>query len=73
MTSKCVFRVEVKGRLWRLVIEEGPEFSGLYGYRVMNRRRVLAKGITAEIESAVKYTLEMALECPVSIKWRAKL
>ena len=73
MEKRCVFRVEVEGRLLRLEISDDPKFNGFYGYRVLHKRKVLARGIVATINSAVQVALEIAFGCKISIEWREKL
>lgn len=73
MEKKCVFRVEVEGRLLRVEISDDPKFLGFYSYKVLHKRKVLARGLVATINSAVQVALEIAFGCRVSIEWEERL
>lgn len=73
MNKKCIFKIMYCGNLWKVVVDFRKDKSGLYTYRIMNKRRVIEKIHRFNGSSAIELCMRYAMGCDVEIKWGIRL
>ena len=71
MERRCVLRIEIEGSLWRVTEEKHPLITGMYVYRIMNKRRCYGRLVDWNARPAIIRAMELAFRCNVAIHWES--
>lgn len=69
MTRECIFKVEYKGRLWRVIACPINPDGTMFDYRIESNRRLMSKIRGSKADRVIQRTCALAFNCDVDIWW----
>lgn len=73
MARECIFKVEYKGRLWRVIACPINPDSTMFDFRIESNRRLVSKIRGGKADRVIQRTLALAFCCDVDIWWGSEL